>query len=97
MVTIEDVRRTTYEDALYKYGVMTLCYLIKEFERKENYEECQLVVDVIREHNLMMFDDLPTRYEDCEPYLNGRSKTVEYKRLLRQVPDSAREVMKKLK
>jgi hypothetical protein len=87
-----------YEDALYKYGVMTLCYLIKEFEKKERYEDCQMMVEVIRDHNLAMFDSLPTRYEDCEPYMNkALGESDIYGKLLREAPEFAREVMRALK
>ena len=39
--TVTRVLKTAkYIQALYKYGFYTLCYLINEYEKEENYEEC---------------------------------------------------------
>lgn len=95
-ITITDVRKKTYEDGLLSYGIMTLCYLMREFEKQENYEECQIIYEVISESNRDLNLNLPTKYEDCVPYLEKEVDKRHFTHLVKNVPEYARELRRKL-
>lgn len=58
-----------YLGALYRYGFITLCYLIQEYEKEENYEECAIILSALNKHNDILKDSLPTRMnDDCIKY-----------------------------
>ncbi len=63
--TVTRVLKTAkYLQALYRYGFYTLCYMIQEYEKEENYEECQIIMDAIREHNKELNDNLPSKFDE---------------------------------
>ena len=69
-------KKEGYRKALYSYGFITLCYLIDQYECEENFEECQIILDAIKEHNLKMSDSLPTKYDEtAKEYFSKVIKT----------------------
>lgn len=57
------LKKAKYLQALYQYGFYTLCYMIQEYEKEENYEECQIIMDAIRKHNEELNDNLPSKFD----------------------------------
>lgn len=55
-------KRTKYETALRKYGILSLLYVLKEFEDTERFEECQQIYNAIVETNKRDEINFPTRY-----------------------------------
>lgn len=37
-----------YRIQIFKYGILSLLFVLEHFEREENYEECQYIIDAIR-------------------------------------------------
>jgi len=58
------IRRNRYLEALYRYGFMTLVYLIDEYEKDQNYEECEIIFSAIMQHNKYLNHNHPTKYND---------------------------------
>lgn len=58
------MKHNQYTECLYQYGYYSLLCLMDEYEQNEMYEECSVIIDVIREHNELMNDNLPTRKDD---------------------------------
>lgn len=58
------IKRQRYLGALFTYGFITLCYLIDKYEKEGNYEECQIIVNSIKEVNAIRELDLPTKYDE---------------------------------
>jgi hypothetical protein len=56
-------KKVKYSKALYLYGFLTLTYLIEEYNQQQNFEECQLILEVLQEHNVKHELDLPTVYD----------------------------------
>lgn len=54
-----------YIGSMYRYGVMTLLYMLKQYEKQEAYNECYLIKAAIDQHNNIIKDQLPTHYEDA--------------------------------
>jgi hypothetical protein len=53
-----------YERACFTYGVMTLCYLIDQYEQEDNFEECDLILKAI--NNIQALGvKLPTKYTEA--------------------------------
>lgn len=50
-----------YRKYLFMYGITTLIMVLEHFERLENYEECQLIVEAIREQEERLDIKLWTR------------------------------------
>lgn len=38
-----------YRKCLFKYGILSVLYVLEHFEKIENYERCQQIIDAIRE------------------------------------------------
>jgi transcription elongation factor GreA-like protein len=98
---LKSMKKTRYHEALYKYGILTLCYLIREYEETQNFEECAVILEAIREHNEVMKDDIPTKYEECLQYLRTNIRT-EYGAMLteekiQQIPGYALLVKRMMK
>lgn len=53
-----------YVSMCYKYGVITLCYLIEEYSSQENYEECNMIYKAIKKIDNNFNVNLPTTYDD---------------------------------
>ena len=47
----------TYTNYLYSYGIVSLLFVCQYFEKIENYEECQKIINAINEHNNIMKTD----------------------------------------
>lgn len=61
------LKKEVYRKALPMYGFATLCYLMDEYEGKEQYEECQILFDVLNEQNQLnrfIVGDLPTKFDE---------------------------------
>lgn len=66
-----------YKRFLFTYGLLSILFVLKEFELQENFEECQKITDCIRELekklNCQLFteinpeciDDLIRTFEEC--------------------------------
>lgn len=37
-----------YRIQIFKYGILSLLFVLEHFEKEENYEECQNIIDAIR-------------------------------------------------
>ncbi len=62
---IKEERKKIYSQAILSYGLVTLLCLIKEHEGLENFEECQLIFDVIKEHAIKYnIEDCPVEYNN---------------------------------
>ena len=53
-----------YRTLCFKYGVLTLCYLITEYAKEENYEEAQIILNAINSLNKDFDGDFPTVFND---------------------------------
>lgn len=68
-------KESIYRQCCYKYGFITLCYLIEEYTQEENYEECQIVYDVLHKLNAETESYLPTKFdEDAVSYFKRAIK-----------------------
>lgn len=49
-------KKSILENQFLRYGFLPFVFLIKEFEEEENYEDCQLLYDIVKEkrQNLML-------------------------------------------
>jgi hypothetical protein len=61
---IDTIKKNRYLEALYSYGFYTLCYMITQYEKEENYEECKLILSALNDHNLYMKDNVPTKFDN---------------------------------
>lgn len=68
------MKRQNYAQCLYMYGYYSLLYLLEEYEHKEMYEECEVIVSVIDAHNKEMNDDLPTRTDNMHRAIQSLNK-----------------------
>lgn len=53
-----------YRRSAFKYGVITLCYLIDIYSKEENYEECQIILDVINSLSEKYEMWIPKKFDD---------------------------------
>lgn len=53
-------RKEIYRKALFRYGIIPITLILQEYEEKEDFEECKMILDVINETNL----GLPTKYNE---------------------------------
>lgn len=63
-LTKRDQRRLTYRQGLFDYGFLVLTMLIDYFAESEDFEESQLIKEVIEEINEELRLDYPTEYGD---------------------------------
>lgn len=45
------IKKQRYKGAIFSYGIITLLYVLSEYEQAENYEECQIIIESISEFN----------------------------------------------
>jgi len=57
-------RTEQYVRACFSYGVITLCYMIEEYAKEENFEECQIILDAINIISKMIGEEVPTHFDD---------------------------------
>jgi hypothetical protein len=70
------LKRQRYLQALYQFGIFTLCFMISEYELEENYEECQIILSVIHHHQATIDEEMPTRFDsETRKYLIDTIKT----------------------
>lgn len=58
------LKKEIYRKGFYDYGYITLVYLIDAFCEEESYEECALILKVLREEGEKLKEDIPTYYTD---------------------------------
>jgi len=58
-------KKDVYKSGIFKWGFITLLYLLEEYKQAQNFEECGIILSALREHykehNL---EYLPTEYND---------------------------------
>jgi hypothetical protein len=64
---IKIIKEQRYIGAIFSYGVVPVLLVMKDFEEKENFEECQIILNAINfmNKNLPLEDNeilLPTKY-----------------------------------
>jgi hypothetical protein len=57
-------KEVKYKQLCYKYGVITLCFLIDEYAKQEEYEECQIILNAINQLSEKWGEIYPTTYDD---------------------------------
>lgn len=82
-----------YMKACYKYGFLTLCYLIDRYARQEKYEECSFVLQALREIDA----SLPSQWNtDSIAYFRTEIKKITGKDgtyTIMNLPDYADEII----
>lgn len=43
-----------YKKYIFTYGILSILFALKEFEQKENYEECQKIINAIKEYEIRL-------------------------------------------
>lgn len=51
MKSLMQAKKSKYNDLIFKYGIVALLYIIKDFEEAENYEECAVIIKAINNIN----------------------------------------------
>jgi len=90
-------RVSRYEDCIVKYGIIAVCRLLADYESVEKYEECQLIMLAITNHNTATNQKLPTTYEGCISLLKQNCDYEEYGFMLAEVSDDVKEILKYVK
>jgi fructose/tagatose bisphosphate aldolase len=49
-----------YKKYIFSYGIISVLIVLQELERRENFEECQKIIDTIKELNGVLEMELPT-------------------------------------
>lgn len=66
-IFLKEIKEQRYVQALFRYGIVPLTLLLDEYEQDGNYEECQIIVDVINFVNKYTGEEdaekLPTKYD----------------------------------
>lgn len=66
MNAIAEIKQQRYISALYCYGIIPLTLLLQEYEKEENFEECNIILEAIKFVNKYtephMEEQLPTKY-----------------------------------
>ncbi len=57
-------RKQIYKNALISYGYISLLCLIKKNEEQENFKECKIILDVIKEHSKKYNVEIPTKFNE---------------------------------
>jgi hypothetical protein len=57
---MKDERVKFYTSACFKYGFLTLLYLLKEFESEERYQDCDAILKALKQLNSRHNLDIPT-------------------------------------
>ncbi len=92
-----------YRRMCFKYGVLTLCYLLDEYTREENYEECRIIYDAIVSIKKTFNIELPTTYSEAESRLwllstlNEANDTLAINMIIRNIPSNAEKLKKDIK
>ena len=63
------MKKTTidfYKKQLHKYGITSILIALKVFEGIEEFEECEKIISMIKSHNEIANDCLPTQFEDVD-------------------------------
>jgi hypothetical protein len=54
-------KKETYKHYLFIYGITTIIMALRHYERLEDYEECQTIIEFIREQETKLNTKLHTR------------------------------------
>ena len=57
-------KKEVYQDGIWKYGPITALFLLEKNKAVENYEECKIILEVIREHYKNYDIKWPTEFND---------------------------------
>lgn len=57
-------KKEIYQQALISYGFLTVLFLLEENKIKENFRECKIIFDVLREHSLKHNVYIPMELSD---------------------------------
>lgn len=72
MLSKRDQRRARYKQAIKDFGFLVLTRLIVHFQQSEDYEECQMIKEVIEEENKDLGMNYPTVHgEEAFDYFEG--------------------------
>lgn len=63
LIIMKEKKTKIYRSMCFKYGVITLCYLIEQYSEEENYEECQIILDAILQLSDKFNMKLPTKFD----------------------------------
>ena len=55
------IKKKNYNDYLNKGSIGALLKLLREFEEQEDYQECIVIRDCIKDFNELCHENLPTR------------------------------------
>lgn len=50
-----------YKKYMFMYGILSVLFVMEHFESIENYEECQKILDAIKQQEKLLGCKLPTR------------------------------------
>ena len=56
-------KKSILESQFMYYGFLPFVYLIREFEQEERYEDCKLIVEIIKDKSEKFDVHLPTKYD----------------------------------
>lgn len=62
----KEIKENRYVQALFAYGIIPLTLLLEEYEREQNFEECEIIYNAICYVNkyteVIDNEELPTKY-----------------------------------
>ncbi len=64
MMDDRELKKKKYVTSAFFYGFIVLCYLITEYEKAEDYEECGIIIEAINDYNEAHNMDIPTYFND---------------------------------
>ncbi len=95
MIDDKEKKKKVYDYALHMYGFLTLLYLIDQYIKEENFEECQIILDVMNSHNKEFNHNLPTKLnKDSINYFKEAVKDfgVDGDKILKTIPFYAEDI-----
>lgn len=61
---LELLKKKVYKDSILLYGWITLLLIMKSNEASENFEECQIIYQVLSEHKKNYNLEIPLKYSE---------------------------------
>lgn len=62
---VKALKKNKYLQFSMAYGLAALCYLIDKHEKDENYEECAIIIDVVKHIGETLNTHVPTTIEEA--------------------------------
>lgn len=53
-----------YKESLFSHGIISLCYILSEYEKEEDYEECKILLEVIEGIKKKYDINIPSLYNE---------------------------------